>query len=481
MHNHDQLYIDGQWVNPLSPGRIEVINPYSEQPVGHVPDAGRVDVDLAVKAARHAFAAWSATSAELRAALLRRCRDAFAARSDAFTATLVAEVGMPEKLTRRIQVGLPAQQFDLVADLLPAALAESRIGHSRVRREAIGVVACITPWNYPLHQVVAKVLPAIAAGCTVVLKPSEVAPLSAFLLAQVFHEAGLPPGVFNLVTGYGASVGQHLVEHPDVDMISFTGSTTAGRAISKAAADSIKRVALELGGKSAAIVLDDADLPAAVRATLASCFLNAGQTCTALTRLIVPQRRYEEAARLAVEAAARFTLGDPNDETTRMGPLVSRAQLDRVHSFIRQGIASGAELLAGGTEPSMQPATGYFCRPTIFGRVAPGSILDQEEIFGPVLSILTYPDGDDDAALAIANGTVFGLAGAVWSRNPARANAVAERMRAGQVDINGAAFNLHAPFGGFRQSGNGREMGRYGIEEFTELKAIQQTEERCAI
>lgn len=473
MHKHDQLYIDGRWVSPASPRRIAVINPYTEQPVGHVPDADSGDADSAVEAARRAFPVWSATSVDERVALLKRCHEIFAAKSDAFAATLVAEVGMPAKLTRRIQVGLPMQQFGIFADLLPTALAERQIGHSRVLREPIGVVACITPWNYPLHQIVAKVVPAIAAGCTVVLKPSEVAPLNAFLLAEVFDEAGLPPGVFNLVTGYGVSVGQRLASHPDVDMVSFTGSTTAGRAIGKAASESIKRVALELGGKSASVVLDDADLPAAVRATVSSCFLNSGQTCTALTRLVVPQGRYEEAARLAVEAAARFTLGDPNDDATRMGPLVSRQQRERVHSSIQRGIAAGAELLLGGVTGEALPASGYFCLPTVFGQVTSGSVLDQEEVFGPVLSILTYPDGDDDAALAIANGTIYGLAGAVWSQDPVRAASVAGRMRAGQVDINGAAFNIRAPFGGYRQSGNGREMGVYGIEEFTELKAIQ--------
>lgn len=472
MHKYDQLYIDGRWVSPASPRRIAVINPYTEQPVGHVPDADSGDADSAVEAARRAFPVWSATSVDERVALLKRCHEIFAAKRDAFTATLVSEVGMPAKLTRRIQVGLPMQQFDIFADLLPTALAERQIGHSRVLREPIGVVACITPWNYPLHQIVAKVVPAIAAGCTVVLKPSEVAPLNAFLLAEVFDEAGLPPGVFNLVTGYGASVGQRLVSHPDVDMVSFTGSTAAGRAIGQAASATIKRVALELGGKSAAVVLDDADLPTAVRATVSSCFLNSGQTCTALTRLVVPHSRYEEVARLAVEAAERFTLGDPNDDATRLGPLVSRAQQERVHALIRRGIASGAELLLGGAEAPL-PARGYFCLPTVFGRVAPGSVLDQEEIFGPVLSILTYPDGDDAAALAIANGTIYGLAGAVWSQDAGRAARVAGKMRAGQIDINGAAFNIRAPFGGFRQSGNGREMGIYGIEEFTELKAIQ--------
>lgn len=475
MQTHEHLYIDGSWVGAHSLRRIDVVNPYTEQVIAQVPDGDHADADRAVQAARRAFAAWSESTIETRLALLKRCEEAFAARREAFAATIVAEVGMPAKLTERIQVGLPMQQFALVAELLPTALAERRIGHSRVRREAVGVVACITPWNYPLHQIVAKVVPAIAAGCTVVLKPSEVAPLNAFLLAQVFDEAGLPPGVFNLVTGYGNSVGQRLVTHPEVDMVSFTGSTAAGRAIGQAAADSVKRVALELGGKSAALVLDDADLPAAVRATVASCFLNSGQTCTALTRLIVPQSRYEEAARLAVEAAARFTPGDPNEAATRLGPLVSRAQLERVRDLIRRGIASGATLLTGGPEAPPRP-NGYFCQPTIFGNVAPGSLLDQEEIFGPVLAILTYPDGDDAAGLAIANGTRYGLAGAVWSSDPVRAQAAAARMRAGQIDINGAAFNLRAPFGGFGQSGNGREMGVYGIEEFTELKSVQWPE-----
>lgn len=475
MHIHDQLYIDGRWVTPASTRRIDVTNPYTERVIGQVPDADDTDADLAVQAARRAFGSWSSTSVDERIAVLKRCEAVFAANADAFAATLVAEVGMPAKLTRRIQVGLPMQQFGIMAELLPTVFAQRRIGHSRVVREPIGIVACITPWNYPLHQIVAKVAPAIAAGCTVVLKPSEVAPLNAFLLAQVFHEAGLPPGVFNLVTGYGTGVGQRLVSHPAVDMVSFTGSTTAGRAIGQVAAESVKRVALELGGKSASVVLDDADLPAAVRGTVGSCFLNSGQTCTALTRLIVPQSRYAEASRLAVEAAARFTLGDPNDDATRMGPLVSQVQRERVRDLIRQGIASGATLLTGGPDAPAQPS-GYFCQPTIFGNVAPGSILDQEEIFGPVLAILTYPDGDDDAALAIANGTRYGLAGAVWSSDLPRAHAVAARMRAGQVDINGAAFNIRAPFGGYRQSGNGREMGVYGLEEFTELKSIQLPE-----
>ncbi|WP_341317621.1 aldehyde dehydrogenase family protein [Paraburkholderia sp. IMGN_8] len=368
---------------------------------------------------------------------------------------------------------LPLQQFDTIVDLLPMIFEEKSIINSKVIREPIGVVACITPWNYPLHQIAAKVVAAIASGCTVVLKPSEVAPLNAFMLAEAFHEAGLPSGVFNLVSGYGATVGRDLVSHPDVDMVSFTGSTAAGKAISKLASDSVKRVALELGGKSASILLDDADFPNAVRATVGSCFLNSGQTCTALTRLIVPENRYEEVSQLAIQAAQKFTLGDPSDGATRMGPLVSRTQLVRVRSLIQEGIESGACLLYGGLEEPASVAHGYFCQPTIFGRVVPGSVLDQEEIFGPVLSILTYPEGDEETAIKIANGTAYGLAGAVWSADPARAMSVAKKVRAGQVDVNGAAFNILAPFGGYKQSGNGREMGIYGIEEFTELKAIQ--------
>lgn len=473
LHYHDQLYIDGHWVSPTSLRRIDIINPYTEQVMGCVPDADAIDADLAVQAARRAFPSWSATSIEERVALLKHCQAAFSSKMDELTATIVAEVGMPEKLTRKIQVGLPLQQFGIFAELLPTVFEAKSIGHTKVVREPIGVVACISPWNYPLHQIAAKVVPAIASGCTVVLKPSEVAPLNAFLLAQVFHDAGLPRGVFNLVTGYGATVGQCLVNHPEVDMVSFTGSTTAGKAISKLASDTIKRVALELGGKSASILLDDADLSTAVRATVSSCFLNSGQTCTALTRLIVPENLYEGASQLAIQAAQKFTLGDPNDVATRMGPLVSQAQLDRVRSLIRQGIESGSDLLCGGPERPSNITNGYFCLPTIFGRVAPGSILDQEEIFGPVLSILTYPPGDEETAIKIANGTAYGLAGAVWSKDPVRAMSVARKVRAGQVDINGAPFNIHAPFGGYKQSGNGREMGIYGIEEFTELKAIQ--------
>jgi acyl-CoA reductase-like NAD-dependent aldehyde dehydrogenase len=338
------------------------------------------------------------------------------------------------------------------------------------------VVGAITPWNYPLHQIALKVAPALAAGCTVVLKPSEVAPFNAFILAEVIEAAGLPKGVFNLVTGFGPAAGEALVKHPQVDMISFTGSTRAGKRISEVAASTVKRVALELGGKSASLILEDADLAAAVKGTVTGCYLNSGQTCTALTRMLVPASKYDEAAKLAVEAAKGFTLGDPMSETTRLGPLSSQMQLERVRSYIKKGVAEGAELLTGGAD---QPeglaggilAGGYFVKPTIFGKVKNSMTIAQEEIFGPVLSIIAYQD--EEEAIRIANDTPYGLAGAVWSADDAHAQQVARRIRAGQVDVNGGAFNMNAPFGGFKQSGHGREAGVYGLEEFLEYKSLQ--------
>jgi acyl-CoA reductase-like NAD-dependent aldehyde dehydrogenase len=338
-------------------------------------------------------------------------------------------------------------------------------------REPVGVVACITPWNYPLHQIAAKVAPALAAGCTVVLKPSEVAPLNAFILAEVVHAAGLPRGVFNLVTGTGPEVGEALVRHPEVDMVSFTGSTRAGKRVAALGADAVKRVALELGGKSAAIILDDADLAAAVKGTLSACFLNSGQTCSAHTRMLVPESKYAEAARLATEEAARYTVGDPFGDTAKLGPLVSAEQRERVRDYIRKGVAEGAELLCGGPDAPPGLERGYYVQPTVFGRVDPASTIAQEEIFGPVLAIITYRD--EEEAVRIANGTPYGLAGGVWSADEARALAVARRLRTGQVDINGGPFNMLAPFGGFKQSGRGRELGRYGLEEFLEYKSLQ--------
>jgi len=372
----------------------------------------------------------------------------------------------------RIQAGLPIANFANYAKLVKEFSFETRIGNSLVVRDPVGVVGAITPWNYPLHQIALKVAPALAAGCTVVLKPSEVAPFNAFLLADVIESAGLPKGVFNLVTGTGAQAGEALVKHPGVDMISFTGSTRAGKRISELAAQSVKRVALELGGKSASVILDDADIAAAVKGTVNGCYLNSGQTCTALTRMLVPESKYEEAAKVASEVANTFKVGDPLAETTRLGPLTSAAQLERVRGYIKKVVQEGAELLVGGAEPPEgAPAGGYYVRPTVFGKVKNSMTIAQEEIFGPVLSIIVYQDEED--AVRIANDSPYGLAGAVWSKDEARAQRVARRIRAGQVDVNGGAFNMNAPFGGFKQSGHGREAGVYGLEEFLEYKSLQ--------
>ena len=379
---------------------------------------------------------------------------------------------MPVKMSARIQAGLPIANFANYAKLAREFQWEEKVGNSLVVREPVGVVLAITPWNYPLHQIALKVAPALAAGCTVVLKPSEVAPFNAFILAEVIEAAGLPKGVFNLVTGYGPAVGEALVKHPEVDMISFTGSTRAGKRISELAAQSVKRTSLELGGKSASVILDDADLAQAVKSTVNGCYLNSGQTCTALTRMLVPENLYPEAARLAAEVAKGFTVGDPLQESTKLGPLSSQAQLERVRSYIRKGLAEGAQLVAGGAEPPEgAPKGGYYVRPTVFGNVKNSMSIAQEEIFGPVLSIIPYKD--EEEAVRIANDTVYGLAGAVWSKDDARAQRVARRIHAGQVDVNGGAFNMNAPFGGFKQSGHCREAGVYGLEEFLEYKALQ--------
>ena len=478
MQIRDKLYIGGQWVASASPASIDVHSASTEEIVARVPAGDRADVDRALAAARGAFDAWSRTTAAERAAVLGRIHDGLKARADEIARIIATEVGTPLKMAQRIQAALPVSSFGLYSGLVNEFAFEEQIGNATVVREPVGVVAAITPWNYPLHQIAAKVAPAIAAGCTVVLKPSEVAPLNAFILAEIAHAAAVPAGVFNLISGTGANVGEALVQHADVDMVSFTGSTRAGRRISELAAGSVKRVALELGGKSPSIVLDDADLAAAVKTTINVCFLNSGQTCNALTRLLVPQARYEEAARLAVENARTFTVGDPLQGDARLGPLVSAAQRERVRAYIRKGIEEGAELLEGGADAPAGLERGYYVKPTVLGRVAPGSTVDQEEIFGPVLSIIPYRDEDD--AVRIANGTIYGLAAAVWSGDEARALRVARRLRAGQVDINGGGFNINAPFGGFKQSGRGRELGKYGLEEFLEYKSLQRRPQKAA-
>lgn len=471
---YTQCYIAGAWTDSTSAETLDVISPVDGSTVAKIPAGTTQDVERAVAAARQAFEGWAATPAAERAALLKRIQAGLKARADEIAHTITQEMGCPIRFSQTVQVGSPVAVFGMYAKLLGDFSFEATIGHSKVVREPIGVVAAITPWNYPLHQVAAKVAAALAAGCTVVLKPSEIAPLDAFILADVMDAVDLPAGVFNLVTGLGSVVGEALAAHPEVDMVSFTGSTRAGRRVSEVAAATVKRVSLELGGKSAAIILDDADFSVAIPAVVAHCYQNAGQTCTAQTRLLVPESRYDDVAERAVAAAARFVPADPRRESTRLGPLSSAAQAERVRDYIRIGLEEGATLLTGGTEaPEGVPASNAYVRPTIFGRVRPDSRLAQEEIFGPVLAILTYPDGDEAAAINLANDTPFGLSGAVWAGSDARAEVVARKLRTGQVEINGGPFNLYAPFGGYKQSGNGRELGQAGLEEFLETKAMQ--------
>jgi aldehyde dehydrogenase (NAD+) len=461
------LYLGGEWVTPASTETIAVENPATEEILGRVPAGTPADVDRAVAAARAAFDGGAATPMAERGAALDRLHQTLAARAGDIAKTVGLELGTPLKVAKTVQAGLPLAVLRGYADLALLPVREETIAHSLVVHEPVGVVGAITPWNYPLHQVVAKVAAALAAGCTVVLKPSELTPLTAYLLFDAAVEAGLPPGVLNLVTGTGPAVGAAIAGHPDVDMVSFTGSTATGRAISHAAADRIAKVALELGGKSANVILSDADVVRAVKVGVGNAFLNSGQTCTAWTRMLVHRDHYDEAVELAAKTASGYVVGDPFDEVTRLGPLVSAAQRDRVRGFIER---ASARLVAGGLDAPV-PGTGHFVAPTVFADVDPGSELAQEEIFGPVLSIIGF-DSDDDA-VQIANNSKYGLAGGVWG-SPDRALDVARRMRTGAVDINGGAFNPAAPFGGYKQSGIGRELGRYGLAEFQQVKAIQR-------
>jgi aldehyde dehydrogenase (NAD+) len=469
--DRNALYIDGSWVPPAGSESIDVVNPATEEVIATIPAGTPADVEVAVAAARRAFPDWAATNPEERAKYLLALHDGLAARQEEVAATITAEMGAPAKIALAVQTGLPLAILKSYAELLSAYSFEEQVANSLIVREPVGVVAAITPWNYPLHQVVAKLAPALAAGCTFVLKPSEVAPLSAFLLAEMIDELGLPAGVFNLVTGTGPVVGEALAAHPDVDMVSFTGSTRAGKRVSQLAAGTVKRVALELGGKSANVLLPDADLPRAVKIGVNNAFLNSGQTCTAWTRMIVPVEHYEEAVSLAAAAAEAMPVGPPDAAGTKLGPVASEAQRDRVRAYIELGVAEGARLVTGGAEAPEGLESGYYVRPTVFADVRPDMTIAREEIFGPVLAILPY--ADEEEALDLANDSVYGLAGGVWSGDRNRAISFARRMRTGQVDVNGGRFNPVAPFGGYKQSGNGRELGRFGLEEFLETKSLQ--------
>jgi len=472
MRNYEQIYIDGAWVASDGRGAIDVVNAATEQVMGSIPNGSPSDVSKAVAAAKTAFETWSQTPVEERQKYLVRLNEALQARSAEIAEVIAGEVGMPITWSTMIQAGLPAGNMQTFATLLDTFEFEEEIGNSLVVKEPVGVVGAITPWNYPLHQIICKVGGALAAGCTIVLKPSEVAPLNAFLLAEIIHEVGLPAGVFNLVSGTGPEVGAAISSHPDVDMVSFTGSTRAGKAVASSAAETIKRVALELGGKSANIVLDDADFEKVIPKGLFACYLNSGQTCTAHTRMLVPNSRYDEAVDIAVKAAEGTEVGDPTEEGMHLGPLISQAQWDRVQDYIQKGIDEGARVVAGGLGKPEGRETGYYVKPTVFADVTNDMTIAQEEIFGPVLSIIGYED--DDEAVRIANDSLYGLSGGVWSGDQDRAMGVARRMRTGAVDVNGGSFNIAAPFGGYKQSGYGRENGPYGIEEFLQTKSMQR-------
>lgn len=470
MRNTTKFLIDGDWVGPAGGESLGVINPTTEEEIARIGLGSAEDVDRAARAARRAFATYSETSRAERLDILGRIVSGFRARMTELARTMTEEMGAPITFSTERQATVALFHFEEAIRVLETFEFEWAEGVGRIRREPIGVVGLITPWNWPLNQMASKVAPALATGCTVVFKPSEIAPLSAMMLGEIIAEAGVPPGVFNLVNGLGVPVGEAIASHPEIDMVSFTGSTRAGIRVAQLAAETVKRVAQELGGKSANVVLDDADMTKAVSEGVRACYTNAGQNCQSPTRILVPRM-----ARDAVLAAARatveaITVGDPMDPATELGPLVSKAAYDKVQDLIRSGVEEGATLIAGGLGRPSAFNRGYFVRPTVFADVTPQMRIANEEIFGPVLSIMSYES--EDEAIEIANGTPFGLAGFVQSADPARARRVAERLRAGRVYCNGAPFDRALPFGGYKQSGNGREFGRFGFEDYLEVKAL---------
>ena len=467
----DSFYINGQWVKASSKETLEVTTSGTGELYATIPAGTVEEANSAVDAAAAAFTSWANTSPKERGELLTRISEKLAERGDDIALCIANEVGMPLMLAKGIQAGLPTFTFADNAQRASEFVWEEEVGTSTLVREPVGVVAAITPWNYPLHQIANKVAAALAAGCTVVLKPSEVAPINAFILADIIHEVGLPKGVFNLVTGVGPVVGEAIVAHPKTDMVSFTGSTRAGKRVMEIAAQMVKRVSLELGGKSANVILEDADIAKAVADGIGKAYLNSGQTCSALTRMVVPRSKLKEVEDVAVATAAAFTPADPITGASFCGPLISAVQQQRVRDYINKGIDEGARLICGGTDVPEELSKGFYVMPTIFSDVKNSMTIAQEEIFGPVLSIIPYDT--EEEAIVIANDSLYGLAGGVWAATDEKAFEVARKIRTGQVEINGGAFNIVAPFGGYKQSGIGRELGTYGFEEFLEVKAIQ--------
>jgi aldehyde dehydrogenase (NAD+) len=465
-----QFYIDGQWVDPVTPKTLDVINPANEEVCGRISMGSAADVDIAVAAAKRAFPEFSQTSREQRIDLIQSILDIYIRRSDEIATLIMEEMGAPWGFAKHAQAASGTQHIGTALEVLKAYEFDEIHGTTRIVKEAIGPCALITPWNWPMNQIAVKVAPALAAGCTMVLKPSEIAPFDAVVFAEILHEAGVPAGVFNLINGDGPTVGEALSGHPDIAMVSFTGSTRAGIAVAKNAAAGVKRVAQELGGKSANIILDDADFDSAVAAGARDCFDNTGQSCNAPTRMLVQRSRIDEAAAVAKTVAEAVVVGDPTTKGTRMGPVVSDVQWNKIQGLIQKGIDEGATLVAGGVDRPEGLDKGYYVKPTVFSNVDPDMTISREEIFGPVLSIIAYDDDDD--AVRIANDTPYGLSGYVSSTDLDHARRIAARLRTGMVHINGADCDEMAPFGGYKQSGNGREWGAHGMDEFLEVKSV---------
>ena len=472
MDEREELYIGGNWISPNGKGSIEVMNPATEEIIGKVPIANSEDLDLAINSAKDAFISWSNSSIETRIDYLNRLTTAIKENSEIMAQLITSEVGTPIEYSRMAMVGTPRVVTRSYAKILESFEWEEEVRNSLIVKEPVGIVGMITPWNFPLHQIIGKVAPAIASGCTMVLKPSKEAPLNSFFLADLIHSIGLPKGVFNLVSGHGRDIGEKMATHPGLDMISFTGSTGAGVRVSELASQSVKRISLELGGKSANVILEDADIQKASSIAVNACFGNSGQECSALTRLIVPKIHLKQVIEVVADKIEKYKVGNPLEESTRCGPLISKKQQESVNSYIRSGIKEGAKLVVGGEGMPDGLTKGFFVRPTAFSEVKSDMTIFNEEIFGPVLCIISYEN--EKEALEIANDSEYGLSGGVWSSDETRAINFARKMRTGQVSINGGRFNVSAPFGGYKKSGNGRELGIHGLEEFLEIKSIQR-------